>query len=145
LHSDHFEKRSPGLESSSVSNILRHDLPVHHLWKLAKQCFPYFGKITAGLCDRHAVCLHIPSPHQILTPDPLFIKLGMYITAPEPISTAYFINPSHQSVCLYVYRPIVARQRLGINVTGEKTKHATEDLSEAFWMRSVTYQKKAGD
>jgi hypothetical protein len=35
--------------------------------------------------------------------------------APEPISTAYFINPSHQSVCLYVYPPIVARQQLGKN------------------------------
>jgi hypothetical protein len=32
---------------------------------------------------------------------------------PEPISTAYFINPSHQPVCLYVYPPIVARQGLG--------------------------------
>jgi hypothetical protein len=27
----------------------------------------------------------------------------MYIMALEPISTAYFINPSHWSVCLYVY------------------------------------------
>jgi hypothetical protein len=27
----------------------------------------------------------------------------MYIMAPEPISAAYFINPSHQSVCLHVY------------------------------------------
>jgi hypothetical protein len=31
-----------------------------------------------------------------------------YIMTPEPISTAYFINPSHQSV----YPPIVARQRI---------------------------------
>jgi hypothetical protein len=46
-------------------------------------------------------------------PEPIFMKPGMYIMAPEPISTAYFINPSHQSVCLYVYSPIVARQRLG--------------------------------
>jgi hypothetical protein len=30
------------------------------------------------------------------------MKLGMYIMAPEPISTAYVINPSHQSVCIYV-------------------------------------------
>jgi hypothetical protein len=28
---------------------------------------------------------------------------------------AYFINPFHQSVCLYVYPHIVARQRLGKN------------------------------
>jgi hypothetical protein len=77
-------------------------------------------------------------------PNPLFIKLGMYIMAPEPISTAYFINPSHQSLCMYVYS-IVARQRLGINVTGAKNKHATEELCDAFSMRSVTYQKKVGD
>jgi hypothetical protein len=34
--------------------------------------------------------------------EPIFMKLGMYIMAPEPISTEYFINPSHQFVCLYV-------------------------------------------
>jgi hypothetical protein len=49
--------------------------------------------------------------------EPIFTKRGMHIMAPEPISTAYFINPSHQSVCLYVYPLIVARQRLGKNVT----------------------------
>jgi hypothetical protein len=31
-------------------------------------------------------------------PEPIFMKL-----ATGHISTAYFINPSHQSVCLYVY------------------------------------------
>jgi hypothetical protein len=30
------------------------------------------------------------------------MKFGMYIMGPEPISTGNFINPSHQSVCLYV-------------------------------------------
>jgi hypothetical protein len=35
----------------------------------------------------------------------------MYITAPESISMAYFINPSHQSVCLYAYPPILARKQ----------------------------------
>jgi hypothetical protein len=44
--------------------------------------------------------------------EPMFIKLGMYIMAPEPILAAYFINPSSQSVCLYVYH-IVAMQRHG--------------------------------
>jgi hypothetical protein len=34
------------------------------------------------------------------------MKLGTYIIAPEPISTTYLINPSHQSVCLYVYPSI---------------------------------------
>jgi hypothetical protein len=33
-------------------------------------------------------------------PEPIFKKLGMYIMAPDPISTPCFINPSHQSVCL---------------------------------------------
>jgi hypothetical protein len=36
----------------------------------------------------------------------------MCIMAPEPISTACFINPPHQSVSLYVCIPIVARQLL---------------------------------
>jgi hypothetical protein len=38
-------------------------------------------------------------------PEPIFMKLGMCIMAPEPISTVYFINPFHQSVCLYLYPP----------------------------------------
>jgi hypothetical protein len=42
----------------------------------------------------------------------------MYIMAAEPISTANFINPSHQSVSVCVFF-IVARQRLGENVTAE--------------------------
>jgi hypothetical protein len=50
-------------------------------------------------------------------PEKIFMKLGIYIMAPEPISKAYFINPSHRSVCLYVYHPIVARQQLRKNVT----------------------------
>jgi hypothetical protein len=36
----------------------------------------------------------------------------MYIKAPEPISATYFVNHSHQPVCLYMYSPIIARQRL---------------------------------
>jgi hypothetical protein len=33
--------------------------------------------------------------------------------APELISVAYFRNPSHQSVCVYVYPTIVDRQWFG--------------------------------
>jgi hypothetical protein len=61
-------------------------------------------------------CLGIP-PINFWMAEPVFMQLGMYIMAPEPISTAYFINPCHQSVCLYVYLFIVARQRLGKNVS----------------------------
>jgi hypothetical protein len=55
--------------------------------------------------------------------EPIFMKLGMYIMANESISTAYFINPSHQSVCLYVYTHIVARQQIGKKVTATKNTH----------------------
>jgi hypothetical protein len=37
--------------------------------------------------------------------------------APDPISNAYFINPSNKSVCLYLHLYFVARQRLGKYVT----------------------------
>jgi hypothetical protein len=47
------------------------------------------------------------------------MKLAIYTSImalePKPISTAYFINPFHQSVCLYMHPTIVARQRLGKN------------------------------
>jgi hypothetical protein len=62
---------------------------------------------------------------------------------PEPISTAYLIrvNHSHQSVCLYVYPSIVARQRLGKNVTAAtNTRERVEDLLDAsFSIQSVSY------
>jgi hypothetical protein len=59
-------------------------------------------------------------------PEPIFMKLGMYIIAPEPISAAYFINPSYQSAFLYEYiLPIVARQRLSKNVIAAMNAHAT--------------------
>jgi hypothetical protein len=38
-----------------------------------------------------------------LTPKSMFIKLEMYVMTPEPISMKYFLNPSHQSVCLHVH------------------------------------------
>jgi hypothetical protein len=44
-----------------------------------------------------------PLPNNFRMPEPIFMKLGVYITAPEPISIAYFINPSHQSVCVLPY------------------------------------------
>jgi hypothetical protein len=58
-------------------------------------------------------CLCIP-PYQPRMAGPVFMKLGMNIMAPEPISTVYLKNPSHQSVYLYVCPSIFARQRLGI-------------------------------
>jgi hypothetical protein len=48
----------------------------------------------------------------------------IYIMAPEPMSTTYCIDPSHQSLCLYVYPPVVVRQRLSENVTAATNTHA---------------------
>jgi hypothetical protein len=53
------------------------------------------------------------TPINFWMPEPVFMKIYMHIMAPEPITKAYFINPSHQSLCLYVYPTFVARQRLG--------------------------------
>jgi hypothetical protein len=63
-----------------------------------------------SLCS---LCIRESSYYLILMREPAFKKLGMYVMAPELISWAYFINPSHQSLCLYAYPPTVARQRLG--------------------------------
>jgi hypothetical protein len=49
-----------------------------------------------------SVCRCIP-PNNFWLPEPIFMNLGMYIMAPEPILMVYFINPTHQSLCLYVY------------------------------------------
>jgi hypothetical protein len=44
-----------------------------------------------------SVCLCNPPIH-FRMPEPIFMKLGMYVMAPEPISTAYFIDLSHRSL-----------------------------------------------
>jgi hypothetical protein len=79
-------------------------------------------------------------------PDPIFMKLGMYVMAPEPISREHFINPSHQSVCLYMNPTVIARQWLGKNVTtAMNTQTTTEGLLDtSFSMQSVLYERKAG-
>jgi hypothetical protein len=53
----------------------------------------------------------------------LFMKLGMYIMASEPISTSFLINPS-QTVAMYV-SAIVARQRFGKIVIAATNTQAT--------------------
>jgi hypothetical protein len=69
-------------------------------------------------------------------PEPIVKIFSMYIIAPEPISTAHFINPSHQSVCLYMHPPNVVRQR-------QKIHAAIEELLDAsFPIWSVLYQTR---
>jgi hypothetical protein len=105
--------------------------------------FPYFEKIKVGLRDHNVLCV---CPFNFWMPEPSFMKLGKYIMAPKFISTAYFINPSHQSVCLYMYTAIVVRQRLGKNVIAKTSTHATIELyDESFSVQSVSYQRKVSD
>jgi hypothetical protein len=35
-------------------------------------------------------------------PEPIFMKFGTHIMAPDPIKSAYLINLSHQSMCLCI-------------------------------------------
>jgi hypothetical protein len=69
------------------------------------------------------------------------MKLDKYIMVSEPISAAYFINHSSQSMCLYVY---VAKQQLDKNFTAAMNTHARieELLDTSFSVRSVSYKGK---
>jgi hypothetical protein len=71
-------------------------------------------------------------------PEPIFMKLGMYIMATDCASAAYFITHSDQSLCLYtrMYPHIVATQRLSKNFTAAKNTHATV---EELFRRVVFY------
>jgi hypothetical protein len=59
-----------------------------------------------GLCELRAVCVFVNlSPHAFTfgMPEPVYMKPGMYIIAPDPISVAYIIIPI--SVCVAVSFP----------------------------------------
>jgi hypothetical protein len=86
-----------------------------------------------------SVCLCPPS----LTPKPICIKLVYHGTW---VHLNGFINPSHQSVCLYVHPLIVARKLLGKNVTAATNTHATIELLDAsFFVRSMVCQRRVDD
>jgi hypothetical protein len=73
------------------------------------------------------------------------MKLGIYIMAPESISTTYSINPSHQSgvcVCVCVYSSIVARQRHVEHVPAATNTKNKELLGASFSERSMSYQRR---
>jgi hypothetical protein len=69
-----------------------------------------------------------------------FMKSGMCVMALEPISTAYFINPSHQSVC--PSPPVVAGQRPGKNITMATNAHTTiKKLLNTFYMQPMLFKR----
>jgi hypothetical protein len=96
-------------------------------------CLSYFIKRKVCLWDRHAVSEFSPTP-QLLN---AWTNLGTW----GHLSSV--LHKSHQSVCLYVYSPIVARQRLHLKALPRQRKHAIEELlAGSFPSRSVSYQKK---
>jgi hypothetical protein len=82
--------------------------------------------MEVGIWGHHAVC-EFPLIN-FRMPERIFVKLGIYIMAPEPILMAYFLSPAYQSVCLYVYPPIIARQWLNKNITVAVNTHAKIEL-----------------
>jgi hypothetical protein len=62
--------------------------------------FFLFQEIKAGILAHCTVSVN-PPPTNFWNPEPVFMKQGMYIMATEPISVAYFINPSI-SLCVCI-------------------------------------------
>jgi hypothetical protein len=92
------------------------------------------------------LCLFTHPPINFWIPHLIYVKLCMYIMAPESISMAYSINPSRQLVCPHFYPLIVDRQQLGKDVTAATSTRATIELLDAsFSMRFLSYQRKVGD
>jgi hypothetical protein len=58
-------------------------------------------------------------------PEPIFMKLGMYIMTPELISTDYFIHPFHQSVCLCF--PLSLLGKGSVNTFSRQRIHETQN------------------
>jgi hypothetical protein len=71
----------------------------------------------------------------------------MYIMAPEPFSTAYFVNPTISLRVFMCTPPVVASQGPGKNVTAATNTHvAIEELFDSsLSIRSVSLQRKASD
>jgi hypothetical protein len=62
----------------------------------------------------------------------------MYVMAPEPISTACSINPSHQPVCMC----IVDRQRLGKYIPAATNIHSNRRIVGRFVFYAVSVVPK---
>jgi hypothetical protein len=69
---------------------------------------------------------YIPHPVNFWMHEPIFLKLGMHIMAPEPISTASFRNLS-VCVCMCI-PPIGARQRLGKHAPAATNTHVSAHM-----------------
>jgi hypothetical protein len=80
-------------------------------------------------------------------PEPIFMKLGMYIIAPEPHLNGV-IHKSLLLVCVPIcVSPIVATQRLAKNVTVATNTHATlEEFLDSVVLYAISIvSRKVGD
>jgi hypothetical protein len=68
------------------------------------------------------VYLYVYPPVNFLMPEPISVKLRMHTMAPEPLSTAYFINPISLCACICI-PPIVTRQRLSKHFPAATNTH----------------------
>jgi hypothetical protein len=92
-----------------------------------------FWKDEVGLCELRAVCLSVvPSLLNFWMPEPIFMKLGMYIMATEPISTV-LLHKSLPSVCVSVCVSLLWLLSKGLVKTFLRQRiHAkTEELLDA--------------
>jgi hypothetical protein len=86
-----------------IHNHCRDNLIAYKTFFLAY--FPDVDKLKWAYANSMlSVCLLIPIPIKFWMPEPIFMKLGKYIMATDPISTACYKNLSHQPACLYVLR-----------------------------------------
>jgi hypothetical protein len=65
------------------------------------------------------------SPINVLMPEPIFMKLGMYIMTLESLSTGV-LHKSLPSVCVSIYvSPTIAKQQLAKDGSAATNTHAT--------------------
>jgi hypothetical protein len=74
------------------------------------------------------VCLCI-LPINSLIPESIFMKLGTYNTAPEPICVSVYVSPIAARQRLGKNPPIVARQRLGKNYPAVASRRLCRNVS----------------
>jgi hypothetical protein len=77
----------------------------------------------------------------------VIMLLRIHKSIPHKSATElFFINPSHQSVSVYVYPFDVAMQRLGKNVTAATNTHETTEelLDDSFSVLFIQFQGKLG-
>jgi hypothetical protein len=86
-----------------------------------------------------SLCLYIP-PINFWMHELIFMKLGMYIMTPEPISTAHFINPSHQSMCISL--SLLGKGSVNTFPLNEYTLYNRKIVGRVVSVRSVFYRRR---